>query len=109
MMEGILRLQSNPWIAVCLYWAPLALCAYGYLMRTWFNYRKDVETRKKEPHYYPTDTIGSLIGRAVVTILPVGNLLAAIFDVAPEVFGRFFKWIGRVFNQPLVPKLKEEK
>lgn len=36
------------------------------------------------------------------------NLLAACFDLAPKMLGRFFEWIGRVFDQPLVPRRKKE-
>ncbi len=49
--------------------------------------------------YRPTDTVGTLIGRAFVSFLPVANLWAAMFDLAPDVF-------ERVFNQPLVPEDK---
>lgn len=94
----------NGWLAIGLYWAPLSLCAFGYTVRSWRNYQKDMEKRAKEEHYYPSETLGDLIGRALVTVLPIANLWAALFDMAPEVFGRFFNWIGRVFSQPLVPK-----
>lgn len=101
----------NSWIAVLLYWLPAALCAYGYLVRSVKLYRRDLAERAAvesdatgRTHYYPRETFGSLIGRAVMTVLPVGNLFAAIFNVAPEVFGDLFAWIGRVFDQPLVPK-----
>ena len=98
-----------------LYWVPLSFCAYGYTIRTWVNYQKDVATRDAEimqlakppvhtVFYRPTDTVGTLIGRALITIIPVANLWAAVFDIAPKVFGSLFKWIGRVFDQPLVPK-----
>lgn len=54
--------------------------------------------------YKPTDTVGTIVGRVLVSWLPVANLWAALFDLGPEVFGRFFRWIGKVFDQPLVPK-----
>jgi hypothetical protein len=116
MIDWILTQWANPWIAIGLYWLPLAFCGFGYVARTARNYVKDRADREKaeaakkagetgsKSWYIPTDTIGDLIGRAFVTIIPVGNLFAACFDVAPEVFGKFFEWIGRTFNQPLVPK-----
>lgn len=104
MIDWVLGLWANKWIAFGLYWLPAAFCAFGYLLRTAKNFRKDREKRVTPGAYYsPTDTLGTLIGRAVLTILPIGNLLAGVFDLAPEVFGRFFDWIGKVFNQPLVP------
>lgn len=104
MIDWVLGLWANKWIAFGLYWLPLVFCAFGYMLRTARNYRKDREERSKPGAYYhPTDTIGTLIGRGVMSIMPVGNLLAAVFDLSPEVFGRFFEWIGKVFDQPLVP------
>jgi hypothetical protein len=104
MTDWVLGLWANKWIAFGLYWLPLAFCAFGYVVRTARNFAKDrAERMRAGAYYHPTDTIGTLIGRGVVTIVPIANFCAAVFDLAPEVFGRFFKWIGRVFDQPLVP------
>lgn len=106
MIDWVLGLWANKWIAFGLYWVPLAFCAVGYILRTGRNFKKDRAARVKPGGiYYPTDTLGTLIGRGLVTVIPVANFGAAVFDLAPEVFGRFFDWIGRVFNQPLVPDL----
>jgi hypothetical protein len=111
---SITNVTANFWTAFMLYWLPLILCAVGYLIRTWQNYQKDIKARAKcdtdgKGYYSPTDTLGSLIARAIVTILPIGNMLAAIFDVAPDLFGSFFKWMGKIFNQPLVPERKRDE
>jgi hypothetical protein len=111
MIDWVMNQVANPWIALGLYWLPLAFCVVGYIARTARNYVKDRAKREKaaaegKDNYYPTDTIGDLIGRGFVTILPVGNLFAALFDVAPELFGKFFEWVARVFSQPLVPSRK---
>lgn len=108
MIDYVLGLWANKWIALGLYWLPLAFCAYGYLVRTAHNFAKDRRTRVTPGAYYsPTDTLGTLIGRGFVTIIPLANVCAAVFDLAPEVFGRFFDWISRVFNVPLVPDLPD--
>jgi hypothetical protein len=39
----------------------------------------------------------------------VANLCATVFDVAPEVFGRFFEWLGKVFDVALVRDTKAMK
>ena len=111
MIEWILGFRFNSLLGVVLYWAPLGLCVYGYTIRTWVNYRKDKANRDAVIHgderfYAPTDTIGTLVGRALVAVLPIANLWASTFDVAPELFGRFFRWIGRVLDTPLVPRAK---
>lgn len=122
MIDWVLKYWANVWIAVGLYWLPLALCAFGYFLRTWRDVQKDKAARFESlrtdpppgrervgwyaPSYHPSVTIGTLLGRGLVSICPIANLCAAIFDVAPELFGKFFEWIGRVFDQPLVPKPK---
>lgn len=95
-----------------LYWLPLAVCTVGYIARTYNNYQKDLVARaawiddRTNKYYTPTDTVGTLIGRGIVSLVPVANLLAAVFDVAPRLLGNFFKMLGDIFDQPLVPKLK---
>lgn len=109
MTDWILNFEFNSLLGVALYWVPLSLCVYGYTVRTWFNYQKDVKARDNEKHYSPTDTIGTLIGRGLASIIPVANLWAASFDVAPKLFTSFFTWIGKVFDVPLVARRKETK
>ncbi len=106
MIDWILNFKFNTLLAIFLYWIPLVFCLYGYTVRTWVNYQKDKADREVEKYYSPTDTIGSLLGRVFITLLPIGNICAALFDLSTEVFGRFFKHLERVFSQPLVPKKK---
>lgn len=100
---------SETALCIILYLVPFVLCAIGYIERTWINYQKDRVERDRlsdKPDwkiYRPTDTIGSLLGRAVVTILPIVNLLAALFDVCPEMYGRFFYWVSKLLSYPIVP------
>jgi len=109
MVDFVLNFEYNSILAITLYWAPLLLCALGYTHRTWANYQKDVharaaaQTRGANGFYCPTDRIGDILGRALVSALPIANLWAACFDVAPRMFGKFFCWLSKVFNQPLVP------
>ncbi|MES9901113.1 MAG: hypothetical protein ABW168_00355 [Sedimenticola sp.] len=108
MFNWILDFEFNSVLGIILYWVPLSLCVYGYTIRTWFNYQKDTKGREDDNFYSPTDTVGTLIGRGIATLMPVANLWAATFDVAPEVFRRLFSFLGKVFDQPLVPKKKTQ-
>lgn len=113
MIEWAKEQAANPWIAIGLYWLPLAFCAVFYFLRTCKNYVKDRKKRSEAErdttkHYVPTDTLGDILGRALITIVPVANIVAGVFDLAPDVFEAFFKWLGRTFNQPLVPKRNKE-
>lgn len=58
--------EWNSWIALLLYWMPLALCAYGYTMRAILKIRRDLEWRRDEEAgekqiYYPTDAAVALL------------------------------------------------
>lgn len=104
MIESINIFQYNGLLVILLYWLPLAFCAFGYLAKTYVNYQKDVAKREKPQGYYsPTDTIGTLIGRGLISIIPPANLLAAVFDLSPWVFKGFFSRLGYFFDIPLVP------
>lgn len=109
---------SSIYFGLLLYWLPLLLCVAGYTHRTFINYQKDIKKRaevenileeNKEIHAYysPTDTVGTIIGRILVCIVPCVNLWAAVFDIGPKFFSDFFCWIGKVFDIPLVPEIKK--
>lgn len=118
--QWFLNYWMTGWLGVLLYWLPLLVCVVGYTIRTSENYQKDIEQRAKYLRYWdlknqkevderpivfytPTDTIGTLIGRAIVSLVPFANAWAAIFDVSPKLFNRLISFIEKVFNQPLVP------
>ena len=66
------------------------------------NYNSD----RNSSYYSPTDKIGTLIGRALVSIIPVANLWAGMIDVAPRLFHRLIERIEKIFDTPLVPPIK---
>lgn len=110
-MDYILNLKINSTLGILLYWLPLIFCGMGYFLRTYRNYQKDKAQRIKpgEPWYVPTDKIGTLIGRGLISIIPIANLCAAVFDVAPEFFSKFFERLEDIFNTPLVPDSESAK
>lgn len=118
-MDYILNFQFNSLLGICLYWIPLVFCMVFYTVRTAAGYMADKAGREKDDaerekevdspyrstyHYYPKETIGRIIGRALVSVMPIANIWAALFDLSPKVFGRFFELVGQIFDQPLVPK-----
>jgi hypothetical protein len=124
MFDWLLNFEWNGLLGILLYWVPLLFCALFYTIRTAEGYMADkrnlaldVEERRKEQgtpyrslqHYYhPTETIGGILGRALVSVTPVANIWAALFDLSPKVFSRLFGWLGKVFDQPLVPKPRRD-
>jgi hypothetical protein len=110
MIDYALNFQFNSTLGLLLYWLPLTFCAFGYLLRTHRNYCKDKLARETPGAYYsPTDRLGTLIGRGMVSVIPIGNLLAAVFDLAPEVFARLFERLEKLFDIPLVPDTENAK
>ncbi len=93
------------WLVILLYWLPLILCSYYYTLVTVREYNAEL-VRSTEPYYYPTMTIGTLIGRLLLTVVPITNLFAAVADVVPAVFGNFSTLVRSVLNTPLVPPRK---
>ena len=107
--ELVSNIKFNSMMAIFLYWTPLLFCLVFYTVRTAQNYMKDKKNRETDPnHYYPTDTLGHVIGRIVASIMPIANIWAAIVDLGPKVFSSFFEWIGKVFDMPLVPRRKTD-
>ena len=100
--------EFNSMLALFIYWVPLSVCAGVYFLRGVNLYRqeiinRDIADKEKFKIYRPTLTVGLIIWYFLVTICPVGNLCAMIFDCASSVFS----WINRAFNIPLVPARKK--
>jgi hypothetical protein len=111
MIDWILNFRFNTPLAILLYWLPLVICVVGYTLRTVKEFHDDIDKRQEvelsnmqHRGYYPTLTVGHILGRALLTVIPVANLWAGMFDVGYDMLRGFFRWIGRVFDQPLVPK-----
>jgi hypothetical protein len=110
VIDWVLNFRFNSLIGILMYWMPATFCVVFYTLRSANEFQHDFKARDKvekgtqRESYYPTITIGSLIGRGIASLIPVVNIWCALFDLAPQVFSHFFKWIGRVFDQPLVPK-----
>lgn len=116
MIDTILGFEFNNTLGILLYWVPFLFCIIGYTWRTWQNYKKDIVRRRdaeqhpdKPPFYFPTDTLGDLLCRALLAAVPIANLWAAMFDLVPSIFGRIFLWLGKTFSQPLVPVRRKAK
>lgn len=92
---------TSGWLGLLVYWVPVAFCLFGYLIKSWGDYRRDVLASEKQ-HYTPRLRVGTIIGRAIISVIPIANLFAGIFDVAPRLFGEFIQKIEKVFSIPLV-------
>lgn len=105
-IELVKILSINNVIAIYTYWIPLVVCLVVYLFRFLELYRADLEKSKNE-YYYPTLTIGYIIGHLLLAITPIVNLFALVFDCFGSIFGyfrSFLLFLDKIFNIPLVPK-----
>ena len=107
MVKWVDSFGFTGWMGFILYWSALIVCAYGYALQTWQNYQKDVKKRDEDRFYHPTDTVGTVVGRVFITVIPVVNIIAAAFDVGPKLSWAFFGWIGKALDVPLVPRKKQ--
>ena len=113
MYDFLVNLMSygnywNTWIALGLYWLPWLLCIVGYIIDSYNEIREDIirrETRNLD-QYYPIITLGTLIWRAIISVVPIVNLAPTIFVHLPKFCGNFFKIIHEIFDMPLVPPKK---
>ena len=92
----ITNFEFNSHLGILLYWIPLIVCAIGYTMRTWANVQKDLNQREKaeedelinqslpqedrrrhiQAFYHPKETIGHVLGRIFVSVMPVVSLIS---------------------------------
>lgn len=101
----------NSLFGFLLYWVPVGICAAGFTIRTLSNCAKEVKIREeyekhKRDYYEPEETIGRIIGRVIVTFIPIANLGMAVFDFGWGFINGLIKFLSQVFNQPLVPYRK---
>lgn len=129
LMDYLNGFHFNTALAVWLYWVPLLVCVIGYLVRTVQDYRKDLAVRSKceedradyfanlvsetdrhyrrpPDEYRPKLTVGRILARVLAAGVPAVNLCAAICDIGPPMFRRFFEILGKTFDFPLVPPRK---
>lgn len=99
---------TSGWLGVLLYWLPLGGCLVGYALRSMKDVRSDLALREREGgrYYVPRITLGTLVGRLILSVVPVANLVACICDVGIGMLRDFVEWIGRVLDIPLVPQRK---
>lgn len=72
---------------------------------TYKNCRDDAATLSHSPDYYhPTDKVGDILYRVLITFFPVVNILFLLFEAIPLTFPKFVKTIESILEYPLVPK-----
>ena len=99
MLDFLKSFEFMSGLGVFTYWIPLLICTCVYFFRAIWLYKSDL-SRCNENHYTPKLTVGLIIWFIILSVTPCINMFAMVFDCAASVF----KWIGRFFDIPLVPK-----
>lgn len=87
------------------YWLPLILCAIGYTGRTWVHANELRNPSDKWSYKYSNPiTVGTIIGRILLTVTPCVNVIALVFGLSYDMLGSIFKWVGTVLEFELVKK-----
>lgn len=86
------------------YYLPMVLCLVGYGYQILSRLKKDITGRKTEKYYSPDVTIGSVIGKIIVSICPLVNILAFVIDLALDTLALIINKVEAICMQPLVPR-----
>lgn len=98
----IVGFEFNTVLAIWLYWVPLLVCLIGYLSDCVSDYKSDYE-RHTTDFYYPKLTVGKILGRLIVSFVPGVNIAIALFSHFFILISKFFHYLGKVFDIPLIP------
>ena len=107
------------------YYVPLAFCAIGVPLRFITVGRQDVvaprartewvapepdpanpnawRPNNTRPSYYPKLTVGYMVGRVILSVIPVANLWYAAFHILPFLLTDFLATLEKWFDKPLFP------
>lgn len=84
---------------------PAALCLVGYFFRTIRKVKEDKTRREEYDEWYvPQETVGTILGRIIVSLIPTVNIMALVLDLSQEVFEKVVPFIKRFVNIPLIRK-----
>lgn len=104
----ITQMATN-WLGIVLYWVPAGLCIVGYIYSTVVDYLADLDDRSTASHYKPDLTVGRILARILLSVIPGVNIALAVFQMLPRVVSTVCDWLGETFNTPLVPDSKAHK
>lgn len=94
------------WGILC-YWVPLAVCFFGYLIKAKRTIQADIKDRSESNYYQPKFTVGWIVWHLFVTVCPIVNLLAAVFDLSKHYVAEIFQFCSKMLDIPLIPDSKK--
>ncbi len=101
-----LALPMNGYLAIFLYWIPMALCAIGYTRNCVDEYYEDVKAvSSSDGKFYSQKLrVGTIVWRICVTLIPVANLFALVFRHLHPMCSMVFEALVDVLSTPIVKK-----
>jgi len=94
----VVSFEFYSYLALYTYWVPLVICFVTYFARLVKAYHTDMATRNRE-FYTPQLTIGAIVLMFFLSLTPVVNMFAMVFDCLDSVI----KWIGKTLDFGLIP------
>lgn len=93
-------------IIVLLFYAiPACICLISDVHKTVQDIKTDIRKRS-EAYYSPEVTIGRLLGKLLLTLIPVVNIIKALMYLLTDFAEIVISFVDKVLSTPLVPKKK---
>lgn len=111
LINLVTNVHLNSTLGICLYWIPVVVCLIGYCIDFRNFYKSDLENYQKS-YYDPKLTIGAILGRLVLSFVPVCNLFIAVTRHIWRIIYRILDHFDFVLNIPIIkhnPKPEEKK
>jgi len=87
--------------AFWLYWVPVAACLFGFILDFFKDYQRDV-VASTASYYTAHLTWGSILGRTLVSFIPVINIGLFVFWHFWRIAKNFIELFNDWLNIPLV-------
>lgn len=105
----VTSVRANLWLAMLLYWLPLLVSAWYYVLKFVNMYHKDHTQRRKcelgeNYTYIPELKVAHLIFGVFMIFTPGANLVGTVFHHIWVLFSDFFDVLKALFDVPLVPR-----
>lgn len=113
MWDFILRITTDRNIITYCYVLPLIVSVVFHCIDYVKMYRNEKAEYEKaiqlNTNFYPSLTIGNIVGGFFLSAIPVVNILYCTFGVFPDLIGGVFSRIGKTLNIHLVPSHHSSK
>lgn len=93
-------------LIIFAYYLPAAINLCGYSAQFVFEYKYDKKRLEAGTYHTPNLTIGWVLFRILLIVVPLINVVAAVFDILPTFFGDLPAAIKRVLDTPIVRRKK---